>query len=88
MATTLQPTKDVLYQDAPATAPLGNEVHNLVHTLSKKLDAVWRYDKYIQDCKGDQACSAVFQKMKEDDLRHIQMLRDEIERRCKQGMFR
>jgi len=88
MATTLQPGQDVLYQDAAATAALSNEVHNLVQCLSEKLDAVWRYDKYIQDCKGDQACSAVFQKMKEDDLRHIQMLRDEIERRCKQGMFR
>jgi hypothetical protein len=88
MATRMPIRQETLYEQAPATAAVSDKVHDLIQTLSEKLDAVWRYDKYLQDCAGDQNCTNVFRAMKEDDLRHIQMLQGEIERLCKEGAFR
>ena len=88
MTTELRPRKETLYEDGPATAAMSDNVHNLIQMLSVKLDAVWRYDKYMDDCEGDDSCSTLFGQMKEEELRHIQMLRDEIQRHCKEGTFR
>jgi len=66
---------------------LSNPIHNLVQILSVKLDSAWRYDRYAQDCGDDQQCSMLFERMKQDDLRHIEQLREEIERHCKEGSF-
>ena len=30
--------------------------HDLIHDLSKRLDALWRYDQYIANAEGKQAC--------------------------------
>lgn len=88
MATQTQVKQETLYEDAPATAAVSDKVHDLIQCLSEKLDGVWRYDKYLQDCAGDQGCMNAFRRIKEDDLRHIQMMRSEIERLCKEGSFR
>jgi len=79
--------KETIYAEAPATAAVSDAVHNLVQTMSEKLDSVWRYDKYMEDCRGDVECTRLFQRMKEEDLEHVRLLRDEIERHCKEGTF-
>jgi hypothetical protein len=88
MATQLQPKQETLYEQGPATAAVSDKVHDLVQAFSEKLDAIWRYDKYLQDCAGDQSCTNTFRRIKEDDLRHVEMVREEIERLCKEGAFR
>jgi len=88
MATPILRERETLYAEAPATAAVSDTIHNLIQMMSEKLDSVWRYDKYLQDCQGDQNCMRIFRKLKEDDLQHIQMLRDEIERHCREGTFR
>jgi hypothetical protein len=88
MAAPTATRKEAIYAEAPATAAVSDAVHNLIQTMSEKLDAVWRYDKYMEDCRGDAECGRIFNKMKEDDLQHIRLLRDEIERHCKEGTFR
>ena len=34
------------------TAGAKNHDHDLVHDLSRRLDAVWRYDQYIANAEG------------------------------------
>ena len=80
--------KEALYAEAPATAAVSDKVHNLIQMMSEKLDSVWRYDKYIEDCRDDSECRRLFQKMKGDDVEHIGLLRDQIERLCSEGSFR
>jgi hypothetical protein len=82
------PIREAIYAEAPATAAVSDRVHNLIQTLSEKLDAVWRYDKYMEDCRGDSQCRQMFQRLKEDDVEHVHLLRGEIERLCKEGSFR
>lgn len=67
---------------------MNDKVHDVIHLLSEKLDMIWRYDKYMEDRAGDSLCRDMFQQFKEDELRHVQMLRDEIERLCREGAFR
>lgn len=64
--------------------------HNLIHELSVKLDALWRYDQYIQDAKTNgcpDRCCELFQKIKEDVQKHIEMLKEEIARHVKENNF-
>src|SRR2546427_5079005 len=55
--------KEALYAEAPATAAVSDKVHNLIQMMSEKLDSVWRYDKYIEDCRDDTECRRLFRRM-------------------------
>ena len=35
------------------TAGVPNHIHDLVHDLSTRLDAVWRYDQYMENAGDD-----------------------------------
>lgn len=62
--------------------------HDLIHSLSEKNDAVWRYDKeYIKNSQGCDDCTDMWQKMKDDDNEHIQMLTGEIKRHMDEDRF-
>jgi hypothetical protein len=36
------------------TAGAANHDHDMIHDLSKRLDALWRYDQYIANAKDDE----------------------------------
>ena len=59
-----------------AEEPVKNTIHNLVHTLSSKLDAAARYGLYQEDAKKDgfQNCAELFAEMAETEQRQIQGL--------------
>jgi hypothetical protein len=61
--------------------------YDLVAALHNKLEAVTVYDRYMKDCTGEKECSTIWQQMKQDDLRHAEMLRKEIERHAREGEF-
>src|ERR671922_2513454 len=71
------------------TEAVTNVNHDLIQTMSEKLDAVWRYDKYIEDAQKDncQECATLFQRLKQEDQRQIEQLRTEIERHVQQRTF-
>jgi rubrerythrin len=58
--------------------PVKNTVHNLVQTLSIKLDSAARYGLYIEDARKDgyDDCAQVFERMSE---REQEMIRDLID---------
>lgn len=67
---------------------LKNHNHDLVHSLSEKNDAVWRYEKeYLKNAEGCDFCQNLWQKLTEDDNKHIEMLREEIKRHIKEERF-
>jgi len=73
----------------PHTAAMKNVNHNLISTLDNKLDAVWRYDTYIQDARqqGCMDCVRVLEQLKQEEIRQIQMLREEIAKHVQKGQF-
>jgi rubrerythrin len=58
--------------------PVKNTVHNLVQTLSIKLDSAARYGLYVEDARKDgyDDCAQVFERMSE---REQEMIRDLID---------
>ena len=60
--------------------------HDLVHELSKRLDALWRYDQRIANAAGHAAVQAFWRNLKRQDQKNTerlkQLIREEIENKC------
>ncbi len=57
-------------------SPVGNTVHNLVHTLSVKLDSAHRYGLYQDDAvrEGHEDCAQVFADIAQQEREMIDLL--------------
>jgi GR25 family glycosyltransferase involved in LPS biosynthesis len=67
---------------------LKNHNHDLVHSLSEKLDAVWRYQReYLKNAKGCSSCIKIWKKLMTDDEKHVKILKEEISRHIKRNRF-
>jgi len=68
--------------------PMRNFNHDLVQVLSEKLDGAVRYQIYHEDAEGEcESCTHLWEQIKQDDMRHVEMLRSEIVKHCKDGTF-
>jgi hypothetical protein len=60
--------------------------HDLIHDLSKRLDALWRYDQYIANADGKTALQKMWRDLKKQEVANIQrvkqMIADEIKQNC------
>jgi len=60
--------------------------HDLIHELSKRLDALWRYDQYIANADGKPELQTLWRDMKSQETANIkrfkQMITDEIKKNC------
>jgi len=60
--------------------------HDLVHDLSKRLDALWRYDQYIANAEDKPALQDLWRDLKRQETDNIkrvkQMIADEIKNGC------
>lgn len=62
--------------------------HDLVHALSEKNDALWRYkNHYLKAAAGCNQCLSLWKKLEEDDSQHVKMLTAEIKRHLDEGRF-
>ena len=69
------------------TKACADHAHDLVHELSNRLDAVWRYDQYIANAEGDRDLQNFWQARKEEDLRNIDELKQLISAHVKKDCF-
>ncbi|NLC59244.1 MAG: hypothetical protein GX774_20595 [Armatimonadetes bacterium] len=68
--------------------PMRNHNHDLIQVLSEKLDGAVRYEVYHEDAEGAcEECQKIWEEIKQDDLRHIEMLRNEIIRHVHNNTF-
>jgi hypothetical protein len=60
--------------------------HDLIHDLSKRLDALWRYDQYIANAEGKPALQNLWRELKKQEVANIkrvkQMVAEEIKQNC------
>ncbi len=67
-----------------------NANYNLVKMLLSKLDDTWRVEKYYAgdaaelSCKN---CQAVLKKILSDDQKHVELLREELDKHIKDKKF-
>jgi hypothetical protein len=45
--------------------------HDMIHDLSRRLDALWRYDQYIANAKGYESVQAFWKKVKSQEKENI-----------------
>jgi hypothetical protein len=60
--------------------------HDLIHELSKKLDALWRYDQYVANAQDRPEVQSFWQNQKrqcESDIRWLKrLIAEEIQNGC------
>jgi rubrerythrin len=77
----------------PATGvkpgPISDVTFDLVTELSECADAVEALDIYIEDCKreGKGDVQQLFQQLRDDEMRHCDMIRDAIKNQVQKGKF-
>lgn len=70
-------------------ALLSNCNYNLTKQLDKKLQFLWAVDSYIKDAEneGNSKCAEIFRKIKVDEEKHVEILKQEIARLSREGKF-
>lgn len=68
---------------------LGNCDYNIVHQLHNKLKFLWAVDQYIEDAKkqGCDQCVKIWQRIKEDELKHAELLKKHLKEDVQAGEF-
>jgi hypothetical protein len=61
--------------------------HDMIHDLSKRLDALWRYDQYIANADGHPDVQAFWRDMKSQEKSGIDRLKMLLGREIQQGGF-
>jgi hypothetical protein len=61
--------------------------HDLVHDLSKRLDALWRYDQYIANADGKPSLQAMWRDLKTQERANIQRVKQMIAEEVRQNCF-
>lgn len=60
--------------------------HDLIHELSKRLDALWRYDQYIANAEGKTDMQNLWRDLKRQEIDNIkrvkQVIADEVRKNC------
>jgi len=63
-----------------------NHDHDMIHELSKRLDALWRYDQYIANADGDRELQQFWQGLKDQETENVKRLKEfvaeHIEKEC------
>jgi hypothetical protein len=55
--------------------PIPDMEFDIINVIAEKSKALQAYDKYIRDCQPDPELSKLFEDIKAQDRRHIELLR-------------
>ena len=61
--------------------------HDLVHDLSKRLDALWRYDQYIANADGKPQLQNLWRDLKRQEIDNIKRVKQLIAEEIQSGCF-
>jgi hypothetical protein len=68
------------------TCAIADHDHDLIHDLSKRLDALWRYDQYIANAESRPALRSLWQDLKCQEIDNVnrmkQILIEEVTQNC------
>ena len=69
------------------TQGLANHDHDLVHELSRRLDALWRYDQYSANAEGHDKAQQFWNDVKSQEQENIKRLRGLIAEEVRNDCF-
>ena len=59
----------------------------MVHELSKRLDALWRYDQYVANAEGVNELQAFWRSVKSQEQENVRRLKELIAEHCRKDCF-
>jgi protoheme ferro-lyase len=75
------------YMHIGETAGAADHDHDLVHELSKRLDALWRFDQYIANAEGKPHLQEFWRELKGQERRNVDTLKELIAREVADHCF-
>jgi hypothetical protein len=69
------------------TSSAADHDHDLVQELSKRLDAVWRFDQYIANAEGHAELQSFWRDLKKQERKNVDQLKQLIKREIEKGCF-
>jgi len=69
------------------TAGCKDHDHDLVHELSRRLDALWRFDQYIANASDRPELRQIWEKMKQQEQDNIDTLKAMVRQEIQEGCF-
>lgn len=82
----MQQSADREYAHIGETHGIEDHDHDLVHELSKRLDAVWRMDQYIANADGKPLIQQFWRQLKQEERKTVdrlkQLIADEVKCNC------
>jgi hypothetical protein len=61
--------------------------HDLIHDMSKRLDALWRYDQYIANADGKPELQELWRDLKRQEVENINRVKEMIAEEIRQNCF-
>lgn len=61
--------------------------HDLLHDLSRRLDALWHYDQYIANAEGKPQLQELWQDFKQQEQQNVKRLKELVAQEIKAGCF-
>jgi len=75
------------YAKIGTTHAIADHDHDLVHELSKRLDAVWRMDQYVANADGKPEIQQFWRQLKQEECRTVDRLKQLIAEEVKADCF-
>ena len=69
------------------TRGMKNHDHDVIHELSKRLDALWRYDQYIANAEGLPELQRLWQDLKRQEQENVSRLKKIVGEHVAKGCF-
>ena len=69
------------------TKAVANHDHDMIHELSKRIDAVWRYDQYIFNAEGHIDLQNFWRNVKTQEEENVRRLKEMITEHCRNECF-
>ena len=61
--------------------------HDLVHELSRRLDALWRYDQYIANAEGKPELQKLWRDLKSQEVANVKRVKQLVSEEIRQNCF-
>lgn len=69
------------------TKGIADHDHDMIHELSKRLDALWRYDQYIANAREYEDLRNFWANLKNQEQRNVEQLKHFIATHAQQHCF-
>lgn len=57
---------------------MDNHAYNLMKAITKRACAISKYDKYLEDSQGCETCQNLWRKLKEEDVKELEEMKNTL----------